>query len=154
MKRVLLIFGLIALIGLSSCRNSNKGKVLITREFPTASWERFDFVERTIVLDEPTTYNLDLEAWFDDSYTYDYFSASFTVFDAEGNPLRSRDYKFTLKDRNGTWKSESVDGRYHFRFPINNALAINEPGKYVFQLQNYMPITPLVGIREVSIINN
>lgn len=153
MRRVLLILGVIAAIGLSSCRNDREGNSLITRNFPTASWERFDFVEHTVVLDKPVTYNLDLEAWFDDSYTFDYFSVVFTVFDKSGNPLRSRDYKFTIKDREGAWKSEAANGLYHFRFPINNELTLNEPDTYVFRIENHMPITPLIGIREISIIN-
>lgn len=154
MKRVLLILGVFAVIGLSACRSDQAGKSLIARDFPTASWERFDFVERTIVLDKPITYDLDLEAWFDDNYTFNYFAVVFTVFDTEGNPLRSRDYKFTLKDRDGAWKSEAVEGRYHFRFPINSELSLNESGTYIFRLENHMPITPLTGIREISIINN
>lgn len=154
MKRVLLIFGLLALIGLSSCWKGDTDKVLMDRDFPTASWERFDFVQRTIVLDKPVTYDLDLDVWFDDNYAFNYFSAVFTVFDSEGNPLRARDYRFTIKDRNGAWKSQVEDGAYHFRFPINSELSLNEPGTYVLQFENHMPITPLYGIRKLSIVKN
>lgn len=154
MKRVLLICGLFALIGLSSCRNDLNDKILITRDFPTSSWERFDFVKRTVVVNKPVTYDLDMEVWFDDSYTFSYFSVVLTVFDKAGNPLRSRDYRFQLKDRDGNWKSQAEEGLYHFQFPLNSELTLNEPDTYVFQLENHMPITPLIGINKLSIIKN
>lgn len=152
MKRVLLVFGVLFLLGLSSCHNDQGGNVLVSREFPTSSWERFDYVENTITLSNPVSYNLELEATFDDAYTFNYFEIVFTVFDESGNPLRSKNYKYTVKDRDGLWKSEAVGGVYHFRFPLNNELTLNEPDTYVFQIENHMPITPLTGIREVSII--
>lgn len=153
MKRALFILGIFTLINLSSCHSDRAGKILISRDFPTASWERFDYVEKTITLNKPVSYDLELDAWFDDSYPFSYFSVVFTVFDTAGNPLRSKDYKFTLKDRDGAWKSELLDGRYHFRFPINSNLTLNEPDTYVFQIENHMPVTPLLGIREISIIS-
>lgn len=153
MKRALLILGVFTLISLSSCHSEQGGKVLISRTFKTASWERFDYVEKPITLNKPVSYDLELDAWFDDSYPFNYFAVVFTVFDTAGNPLRSKDYKFTLKDRDGVWKSQMEEGRYHFRFPLNSNLTLNDPDTYVFQIENHMPITPLLGIREVSIIS-
>lgn len=152
MKRVLLVFGVLILFGLSSCHNDPTENVLVSRKFPTSSWERFDYVENVITLSKPIAYNLELDALFDDAYTFNYFEVVFTVFDQSGNPLRSKNYRFTVKDRQGNWKSESVEGTYHFRFPLNNELTLSEPDTYTFQIENHMPITPLSGIREVSII--
>lgn len=152
MKRVLLVFGALILFGLSSCHNDPTENVLVSREFPTSSWERFDYVENTVTLNKPVTYNAELDALFDDTYTFNYFEVVFTVFDKAGNPLRSKIYKFTLKSRDGTWKSDPEDGVYHFRFPLNNELTLNEPDTYTFQIENHMPITPLTGIRKISII--
>lgn len=151
MRRLLLVFGLICVAGLSSCSTGNKNKALLVRSFPTLSWERFDFVENKIDFKKPDTYNLVLNASFDPSYTYKYFSVVFSVFDEQGNPFRSRSYKFRLKENDGSWKSTLQDGYYHFSFPINSELTINEPGTYLFQLENRMPITPLHGIKEISI---
>ena len=119
MKRVLLVFGALILFGLSSCHNDPTENVLVSREFPTSSWERFDYVENTVTLNKPVTYNAELDALFDDTYTFNYFEVVFTVFDKAGNPLRSKIYKFTLKSRDGTWKSDPEDGVYHFRFLLN-----------------------------------
>lgn len=154
MKRISFIFGaLIVLVGLSSCHSGRSENVLVSREFPTTLWERFDYVERTLALTKPATYSLELDVAFDDSYAFNYFSMVFTVFDDADHPLRSRNYKFTLKDRDGLWKSEPEEGLYHFRLPLNNELTLNEPGTYTFQIENHMPITPLTGIHKISIIS-
>ena len=154
MKKLILFLGVIFLIGLSSCGPNNAGKVLLSRSFPTTSWERFDFVNANIEVKKATTYDLVLEASFDTTYSYDYLSVVFTIFDAYENPFRTKAYQFRLKENDGSWKSTLVDGCYHFSFPINNEISINEPGGYNFQLENRMPITPLYGIKDISIISN
>ena len=78
----------------------------------------------------------------------------FTVFTKEGNPYRSKGYKFSLKDKEGHWNSELKDGCYTFDFPINKQFLITDPGNYRFQIEYRMPITPLVGIKELKLINN
>lgn len=149
----MLVFGVLILLGLGSCHTDPNRNVLVSRTFPTASWERFDYVENIVTLNKPATYDLDLVAVFDDTYPFNHFAVVFTVFDDAGNPLRSKNYKFNIKDRDGNWKSEAAEGLYHFRFPLNNELTMNEPGAYTFQIENHMPITPLLGIRELSIIS-
>lgn len=153
MKRVLIVLGVIGLIGFSACHTNKDGKVMLSRAFPTSSWERFDFVERIVELEKPTTYNLSLTATFSPVYPYDYFSMAFSVLDEEAHPLRSKNYRFSLKDRDGLWKSELTDGVYRFTFPINSELTLNEPGTYTFQIENLMSITPLTGINEIVLTN-
>ncbi|MBQ3709745.1 MAG: hypothetical protein II887_03485 [Bacteroidales bacterium] len=153
MKRFLLVLSLIGLVGFSACNSGQNKKVLMSRAFPTSSWERFDFVEQTVELKKPATYNLVLNATFAPDYPYDHFAMSFTVFNEEGRPLRGKNYQFTLKDRDGSWKSELTENGYCFTFPINSELMLNDPGTYKFQIENRMPITPLLGIKEISLID-
>ena len=153
MKRILLVLSLFGLIGFSSCHSNKDGNVLVSRVFPTSSWERFDFVEKVIEIKKPVSYDLVLSATFGPDYPFDYFAMSFAVFDDEEHPLRAKNYQFSLKDRNGSWKSELTEKGYQFTFPINNELTLNEPGKYRFQIENRMPITPLLDIKEISLID-
>ena len=69
MRKVLFILGVITIVGLSSCKPNKGEKVLVTRSFPTASWERFDYVENVITVTKPLSYDLELDASFDNSYT-------------------------------------------------------------------------------------
>ena len=154
MKRILFTIGVFLVLGLGGCQGPKGDKTLVERTFTSTGWERFDFVTNEINVKKPTIYDLSLEATFDPSYAYDYFSVVFTIFDADGNPFRSKNYKFRVKESDGSWKSTLTDGCYHFSFPINNELSINEPGTYKFQLESHLPITPLMGVKEVAIICN
>ena len=153
MKRIILVLSLIGLFGFSACHTNQNGNVLISRVFPTSSWERFDFLEQTIELKKPVSYDLVLNATFSPEYPFDYFEIAFTVFDDHDHPLRGKNYQFKVKDREGAWKSELTEDGYHFVFPVNSELTLNEPGKYKFQIENRMPITPLLGIKEIMLID-
>ena len=150
MKKFVLV---LSLIGLVACHSNRNGNVLISRVFPTSSWERFDFLEETFELKKPVSYDLVLSATFTPEYPFNYFEIAFTVFDDHDHPLRGKNYQFKVKDGDGVWKSELMGNEYHFTFPINNALTLNEPGKYKFQIENRMPITPLLGIKEIQLID-
>jgi gliding motility-associated lipoprotein GldH len=152
MKRPVFLIWILLLIGLGACNSGVKeSDTLLSRDFLPAGWERFDFSTDTLHVKKPVTYDLSMTVTFTPEYPFDYFSTVFTVFDMEEQPLRTKSYNFKLKDREGIWKSDLVDGCYTFTLPINNEMAFNEPGMFVLQLENRMPITPLVGIRHISI---
>ena len=138
------------------CCSSNSAKKcndILSRTFLNDTWERFDFVTNDIEIEEETTYDLSMDISFTEAYQYNDFSMVFSVFDAYGNPYRSKAYKFALKDSQGNWNSELVDDCYTFNLPINNALMLADPGKYKFQIEYRMPITPIEGIRSLKIYN-
>ena len=49
---------------------------------------------------------------------------------------------------------EQVDGDHTFVLPINKSLRISETGTYTFQIENRRPITPLVGVKELTLLNH
>ena len=139
---------------LISCNRSATDCDLLQRSFFNETWERFDYVRNNVEIKAETTYDLSLRISFTDAYPYDEFSMVFTVFDAHDNPYRSRGYKFKLKDGDGHWKSQPANGCYTFELPINKQLLINDPGTYCFQIEQTMPITPLVGVKELTLYSN
>lgn len=139
---------------LCGCRHEEKNSELLHRDFYETIWERFDYIYNDVEIKEATTFNLGLRINFTEKYAYDDISLVFTIFDANGTPYRSKGYKFSLKDADGQWKSQLTDGCYTFELPINKSLQINEPGTYRFQIEYRMPITPLVGIKELTLTNN
>lgn len=145
---------LMLVLFLTGCNRQEKNSELIQRSFFNNTWERFDYLRNDVEIKEETTFDLSMQVSFTDEYPYDYFSMVFTVFTKEGNPYRSKGYKFSLKDKEGHWNSELKDGSYTFDFPINKQFLITDPGNYRFQIEYRMPITPLVGIKELTLINN
>lgn len=140
-------------LGLFGCQQQTKDKEILHREFYNTVWERFDYVRTDIEVTASTTYDLSMHISFTDDYLYNDFSMIFTVFDKNGNPYRSKGYKFNLKDIDGHWNAEKKDGCYTFILPINRNLTITDPGKYQFVIEQRMPITPIVGVKELTLIN-
>ena len=143
---------------LFGCTRQEKNTALLHRDFYETIWERFDYVKDNIEVKEETSYDLSLKIAFTDAYPYNDISMVFTVFSSDGNPYRARAYKFNLKDAEGKWNVESVDekvdGCHTFVLPINKSLRISEVGTYLFQIENRMPITPLVGVKELTLMRN
>lgn len=152
--RKVVIISLLVSLWVAGCSRQTKVTKVVHRDFYETTWERFDYVYNDIELKEETSFDLSLNICFTDDYKYDDFSMVFTVFDSHGNPYRSKGYKFNLKDADGNWKSQRKDGGYTFEFPINKQLKITEPGTYRFQIEYRMPITPIVGVKELTLINN
>ena len=151
--RFLLVLCALLLCGCSE-NSRETDKAILSRSFFNDTWERFDFVTNEIEINKETTYDLSMDITFTEAYRQNDFSVVFSVFDAYGNPYRSKAYKFTLKDAEGNWKSGFVDGSYTFSLPINKALTLCDPGKYKFQIEHRMPITPIVGVKELKLYNN
>ena len=129
-------------------------KVVLHREFFETLWERFDYVKDNIDVKAETSYDLSLKIAFTDDYPYNDFSMIFTVFSSDGEPYRCKAYKFNVKDEEGRWNVDNVDGCHTFVLPINKDLRITEEGTYTFQIENHMPITPLVGVKELTLLNH
>lgn len=153
MKRITLVF-LVLCCGLLGCGRQEKNRELIQRSFFNTVWERFDYVDKTIEITKPTTYNLSLKISFTEDYPYDYIDLVFVVFTSDGERYRGKEYIPKLKDADGNWSAELVDGCYTFDIPINKDLQISDPGTYRFHLEQKMPITPIVGVKEITLINN
>ena len=136
------------------CGQQVNNKELMQRSFYETIWERFDYVTADVNITKATTYDLSLRLSFTDDYPYNDISLIFTVFDEKGNPYRSKGYKFNLKDDEGHWNVEKVDGCYSYTLPINKQLMISDPGKYQFRVEQKMPITPVVGVKELKLLNN
>lgn len=151
-KHILITFILSAF--LCGCSHKEKNAELIHRDFYETLWERFDYVRNDIEIKKATTYDLAMRISFTDDYPYNDISLVFTIFDANDTPYRSKGYKFDLKDADGQWKSDLKDGCYTFDLPINKSLQITEPGTYRFQIEYLMPITPILGVKSLTLYNN
>lgn len=154
MRTIWKFFLLITLFALVSCGGSSKSNVILSQTFDASGWEKFSPVYSDVEVSRPVTYNLSLKVAFDDNYSDRDFNVVFTVFDSSESPVRAKAYSFRIKDNDGSWKSEKKDGVYEFDFPINKSLSISDPGKYRFQVDSRMPITPVYGIKKLELVNN
>ena len=150
-KTVLIVCCLLCFFG---CSQQEQNTALLHRDFYGTVWERFDYVRDSIEIKAETSYNLSLNITFTDEYPYNDFSMVFTVFTGDGEPYRSKGYKFNLKGDEGQWNVDGVNGCHTFVLPINKDFRIVDAGIYVFQIEYRMPITPLVGVKELTLLRN
>lgn len=155
--------GFVALIifalSLTSCFEKQDTTV-ISKEFQGETWGRFDYLEAAYnVVKAPMTADVVMYIEVSDVYPniYPYHGAENEMFvivlsiNAPDGSSRAREYKFRLRDGEGNFKSEKVDGYYHFELPLINEMSFNEKGEYHFKVENKYTKDPLYGIKSLNI---
>lgn len=146
-------------IGLTSCTNNDHG-VVVNKEFTNEEWVRFDYLQgEFIVKNAPEKYDVVMEVVVTDVFPNIYksyqdkgvLSVNMTISNPDGSGKRSRDYNFKLKDKDGNWKSEKINGYYTFKLPIISEMTFTEEGAYRFKIENKYTKDPLYGIKSLTI---
>ena len=165
MKNRLNIFILLIVyvLGSASCSGNSSEKqdsVVLSKDFQEEMWGRFDYLEASYnVQNAPMTANLVMEIEVSDVYPniYPYhdddngvFTVAFSINAPDGS-RRSRELNFYLKDKEGNFKSENVNGYYHFELPMIDEMRFNEAGDYNFKVENKYSKDPLYGIKKLVI---
>lgn len=165
-RRLSFVALIIFALSFSSCSEKQDTKVL-SRDFQDEIWGRFDYLEAAYnVVKAPMTADVVMDIEVSDVYPniYPYHGAENEMFvivlsiNAPDGSSRAREYKFRLRDGEGNFKSEKVDGYYHFELPLINEMSFNEKGEYHFKVENKYAKDPLYGIKSLNInclqINN
>ena len=161
MKNWFYIFiGLIIItLGLLSCSGKQNADVS-SREFEGEVWSRFDYLTASYnVAKAPMTADLVLELEVSDVFpdVYPYPEADRGIFtfvmtiSAPDGSRRSREYSYRLKDDDGNFKAEKVDGYYHYSLPLINEMSFSVKGDYDFKIENKYYKDPLYGVKSLKI---
>lgn len=147
------------MLGCVSCSERQESMVL-SKEFQDEIWNRFDYLNVNYnVVAAPMTADLVMEIDVSEVYPniYPYYDNENGVFaitlsiNAPDGSRRARDFKFKLKDNEGNFKSEKIDGYYHFELPLISEMNFNEIGEYHFRIENKYSKDPLYGIKRLNI---
>lgn len=159
-KGLYILIGLIMImLGAVSCSEKQSGDVL-SCDFDGEIWPRFDYLTSSYnVVKAPMTADLVLDVVVSDVFpnVYPYhddddgsLKMAMTITTPEGG-RRSMEYLFRLKDKDGNFKSEKLDGYYHYTLPLINEMSFSESGEYVFKIENKYSKDPLYGIKSLKI---
>ncbi len=160
---IVLIILMLCFVSCSPKQDSN----VLSKDFEGEVWGRFDYLEASYnVVKAPMTADLVMEIEVSDLYpnVYPYhgkedemFSIVLNINGPDGSG-RAREYNFRVKDKDGNFKSQKVDGYYHFELPLINEMSFNVTGEYVFKVENKYSKGLLYGIKKLNInclqINN
>ena len=161
MRNWLSIFSVLIImtLGMFSCKGKQSADVL-SREFDGEIWRHYDYITASYnVVRAPMTADLVLDVEvsdvFPDVYPYpeaDKGILSFVMaINAPDGSRRTREYTYRLKDNDGNFKAEKVDGYYHYSLPLISEMSFRENGNYEFKIESTYPKEPLYGIKRLSI---
>lgn len=150
---------IIIALGFGSCANSPKEKVVFSKDFPEEQWGRFENINVLYNVDKvPVTVDVVMEVAVSDDFPniYPYYKTEGTFafcmsLEGADGSRRAREFSFSLKDKDGNWKSEKIDGYYHFQFSLINELNINKIGDNKFSIENKYPKDTLYGIKNMTL---
>lgn len=150
---------IILTLGLCSCSKQQDGEVIV-RDFDGEMWGRFDYIETTYnVVKAPITADLVMEIEVSDVYPniYPYHEGNDGLFpialsiNAPDGSSRSREFNFKLKDKDGNFKSEKVNGYYRYELPLIGEMSFDDVGEYHFKIENKYSKDPMYGIKRLSV---
>jgi gliding motility-associated lipoprotein GldH len=156
MKNILIALFLIAML---SC-TSKQDNAIIYRDFINEEWSRFDFLEGNMIIKKaPVKYDVIMEVAVSEIFPNVYENHrsdnsllfNLTIKNPNDSGARSKDYKFSLKDKDGNWKADKKDGYYIFKLPIISEMTFGEEGEYKFRIENKYSKDPLYGIKYLSL---
>ncbi|MBO5956036.1 MAG: hypothetical protein J6Q39_00605 [Bacteroidales bacterium] len=157
--RVLYSLALLLSLFLSSCSNK-QDNIVIYREFGNQEWERFEYLTGDFNVNKTSQkYDVVMEVTVNDNYPNVYENHqsdapllfNLTIKNPDSNGGRSKDFRFTLKDKDGNWKADKKNGYYIFRLPVMSEMSFSENGIYSFKVENKYPKDPLQGIKSIKI---
>lgn len=157
--RVLYSIVLLLSLFLSSC-TSKQDNIVIYREFGNQEWERFEYLTGDFNVNKTSQkYDVVMEVTVNDNYPNVYENHqtdapllfNLTIKNPDSNGGRSKDFRFTLKDKDGNWKADKKNGYYIFRLPVMSEMSFSENGIYSFKVENKYPKDPLQGIKSIKI---
>ena len=144
-------FLLLAVIGLLAGACNNNKPVSQTHKFKNGVWERFDFLNFELpVENNKAPYDISVDLSFTSEFPAESLYVNVVMTTPSGEE-RIKDYNLTVKDRNGNFLGTKTDGVYHLSVPIRKGIRFNEAGICKFEIENLMPKYVTSGIVDFGI---
>jgi gliding motility-associated lipoprotein GldH len=135
---ITLIYRLSLLISVALLFNScvNKNNQTEIQEFNNSIWNRFDIQEFDIQVDNAhKPYDIYVLFSHSDAYPNTYIDMNISLIMPDGG-IRSRDYLFDLKDKDGNWLSVQKKDRFEIELPVIKGILFSEKGMYRLRIEN------------------
>jgi len=140
---------LIIILLLTSCNSNTTFKEY--KKFDDISWNRFDILEFYVPVQKKEPLDLYLALRHHTNFPYSYIDVTITLNTPDGE-MRSRDYRFRLKDTDLKWKGSGMGDLWDIELPIRKEMLFNKNGICKIQIENKMHRVETPGIIEVGLI--
>ena len=148
MKRTLFISIIISFL-LTSCGND-----VVFRKYnkmANVSWNRFDIQNFEVPVKKGDVLDFYLSIRHHPDFPFDKIWINVTFYKPDGS-MRSRDYEFDLKDKDGKWLSDCMGELCDIDLPIHKELAFNKTGNCRVRVENKNSKYETPGIIEVGLV--
>ncbi len=143
------LFAVLLLLLLFSC-----GQPVVFKEYKTfenVSWNRFDYLYFEFPVKAGDKLDFYLALRHHTFLPYDFLDVNITFY-MPGGEMRSAEYHFELKDKDGNWKADAMGELWDIELPIREDLAFYKDGVCKVRMENKMIRTETPGIVEVGLI--
>jgi gliding motility-associated lipoprotein GldH len=146
-KMVLMTIGLLLLI---SC---SRGKIFERYEdIDKNKWAYDKIVTFEVnVEDTVSLYDVELAIRHASFYPFANLKLNLTTIYPNGEE-RTKDHDLMLRNKDGSFKAEGAGDLWDITFPLLEKASFNLKGKYLFKIQNIMPLTETEGVMQVGLI--
>jgi len=140
---------LIIILLLTSCNSNTTFKEY--KKFDDISWNRFDIIDFEFPVQQKEPLDFYLALRHHTNFPYSYIDVTITLNTPDGE-MRSRDYRFRLKDTDLKWKGSGMGDLWDIELPIRKEMLFNKNGICKIQIENKMHRVETPGIIEVGLI--
>ena len=155
---IILIIFVLGFVSCSEPQQQKQNDTVVSKVFENEEWDYYPLEASYMVENAPLVADLVMEVDVTDVFPNviphpddtGELEIDLTVESPEGN-RRTLNRKFPLKDREGNFKAEKVDGCYHYEFSLINDRKFDEKGEYRFKIENKYSKIPLCGIKKLEI---
>lgn len=148
MKTILYTVLFIAFVA-SSCGSGNVFKEY--KKMDNMTWNRFDVPIFEVPVEEGDMLDFFLELRHHTGFPYDKLYVNITFYSPDGD-MRSFDYDFNLKDKDGNWLAKGMGDLWDIELPIRRNLLFNKTGICRVRVENKYPKYDTPGIMEVGLL--
>lgn len=147
MYRLVLFFS--ALFLLTSCDSRLVFKEY--RKFENVSWNRLDILKFDVPVEAGKALDFSLFLRHHTDFPYDKLYVNITFYSPSGD-MRTAEYDFQLKDKNGKWHSDGMGELWDIELPIRQNMLFSTGGICKVQVENKYSKTETPGIVEIGLL--
>jgi gliding motility-associated lipoprotein GldH len=146
----LFVFGLLALIGLSSCNSKKIYEKHIDNERIT--WNRFDVKTFEVeIKDVSTAYNFLVAIRHHTEVPFRYVDVRMVIYTPDGE-TRIMEQQIMLRDKDGMPLGDGMGDLWDVVHPVRKDLKIKQPGTCKVEISSTMSQADLPGILQVGLL--
>lgn len=144
-----ILLSVISLSLLTSCGNN-----VVFRQYnkmENVSWNRLDIQNFEVPVEKGEVLDFYLSIRHHPDFPFDKIWVNITFYTPEGT-MRSRDYDFDLKDKNGKWLSDCMGELCDIDLPVHKDMVFNQSGTCRVRVENKNSKYETPGIIEVGLV--